>query len=196
MKLWLLLLLLLPALLAGELAFEAETLDFRLESLPAGGDTLLWTVSGDYYFSNLGQDPLSRPIWFPIPADSSAGRAEILDLSLIDPADSMSVELLKQNVQGLMFRLALPARSFARLRLSYRQRVYGSEVRYILKTANAWGRPLPHSTLNLFVSNSIELAGPPYPDPHLAPVPGGTRYLWQLPDFVPQSDFVVSIIRP
>jgi len=192
-KAFLLLLLLLPGLLLAQpqFAFEGEVLDFSLEKTSPESDTLLWIVSGRFYLSNLHHEALSRLIWFPVPASDSVGVAEDVSISLIEPVDSMSVELLYQNQRGFGFRLDLPARSFAGVKISYRQKICGSEARYVLLTANSWGRPLPSSEINLTLGQGITLTDLPYPDPIASLDAQNSNYRWTFLDFVPDRDFVV-----
>ena len=191
----LVLLALLPLLLLAQpqFGFEGEVLDFALTSSLAGGDTLLWTVSGDYYISNLHGESLSQVIGFPVPSSDSVSVAAIEELSLIDPADSMRVELLRQTEQGFLFRLELPARSFVGLRVSYMQKISGSQARYVLLTANSWGRPLPSCEISLFVEQGLTLQHFPLPDPVIFPSGLGDVYHWQLQGFQPETDFIVTL---
>jgi len=196
-KPFLLLLLLLPGLLLAQpqFAFEGEVLDLSLERISADHDTLLWTVSGRFFLSNLHSASLSRLIWFPVPASDSAGVAEDVLVSLIEPADSMEVELLYQNPRGFGFRLDLPARSFAELKIGYRQRISGSEARYVLLTANAWGRPLPSSEIYLALGQGLKLTDLPYPEPVVDLGALASNYRWTFLNFVPDKDFVLRFQR-
>lgn len=190
-----LLLILLPVFLAanGGPNFEGERLEFRLERIAEESDTLLWSVSGDFYFSNLSQEPLSRLIWFPVPSSDSIGVAEDVFVSIPETADSMSVELIRQTPQGFSFRLDLPERSFAGVRISYRQRISGSEARYVLLTTNAWGRPLPSSEIALRLEPGLELAELPFPNPAISH--DGSSYHWSFLNFVPEKDFILHFRR-
>lgn len=191
----LLLLLLIPVLLPAQaqFSFEGETLQFSLARISAHSDTLLWTVKGDYYFSNMHQDDLSRLIAFPVPSSDSVGVADILELCLIEPGDSMHVELLQQTAQGFSFRLDMPRRSFCTLHIHYTQQISGKEARYVLLTANAWGRPLPSSEISLTLDGSLEPEYLSYPSDLVALGNGEQFYHWQFLDFVPDKDFVVRV---
>ncbi len=193
----LVLLALLPVLLLAQpqLSYEGEVLDFALISSLAGGDTLLWNVSGDYYFSNLSDAAISQVIGFPVPSSDSASVAEITELSLIDPADSMRVELLRQTNDGFAFRLDLPPRSFVGARISYTQKISGNQAGYVLLTANSWGRPLPSCEITLFVEGGLELRDYPLPDPVIFPSSLGDTYHWQLTGFRPATDFMVNLVE-
>ncbi|MDP2400777.1 MAG: hypothetical protein Q8M66_02250 [Actinomycetota bacterium] len=172
-------------------SFEGEKLSF---SLSRGEESdLLWEVSGEYYFSNQHQSPLSQAIAFPIPTSQDTDSALITNLSIIEPTDSMAVKLLTQTDSGIVFLLDLPARSFAGLRLAYSQKVWGKQAVYILSTANNWGRPLPYCQIELFVQRGIELIEPPFPDAQIIQGEEGSVYLWQFVDFVPEGEFVLML---
>jgi len=189
------LLLLLPVLLLAQpqFSFEGETLQFSLFYASADTDTLLWSVTGDFYFSNMHSEALSRMIWFPVPSSGQNSVADILELSLIEPGDSMQVELLRQTEQGFSFRLDMPQRSFAGVRIHYKQRISGKEAQYVLVTANSWGRPLPSSEISLTLEGSLELDYLSYPNDIVALGNGEQFYHWQFLDFVPDKDFIVRV---
>ncbi|HOZ01257.1 MAG TPA: hypothetical protein PLG20_05540 [Candidatus Syntrophosphaera sp.] len=194
---WLLAFLLLPGLLCaqGQLAFEAEVLDFELSRLDGQADTLVWNVRGSYYFSNLHDAAISREIWFPVPSSDSIGVAEKVEVALLEPADSMSVELTCQTDDGFTFRLDLPQRSFVGVHIKYDQKISGKEARYVLLTANAWGRPLPSCEITLFLEGGLELRDYPLPDPVIVPSSLGDTYHWQITGFRPETDLIVNLVE-
>lgn len=186
--------LLLPALLVAQpqFGFEGEQLSFSLVRSPAP-DTLVWTVIGDFYLSNLHREALSRMLTFPVPSNAEIGVAENLELALVEPTDSMAVELLGQGDSGFSFRLDLPPRSFAQLRISYSQKISGKTTHYVLLTANSWGRPLPFCEMTLLLEPDIELVELPFPGPDLSSGDAGKIYHWQFLDFTPDRDFILRI---
>jgi len=187
--------LLVPVLLAGTagFAFEAEELYFSVTRDPADSTSLLWTVEGDYYFSNLSDEAFSGPIAFPIPSDGKANIARLRELKLVDPEEGMQVRLEYQNAQGLLFNLALPARGFAKVRIGYDQAMPDSTAVYILKSANTWGRPLPYSGITLKVQTGLRVEWPGFPDPHISDPLDGGSYRWEFHDHVFQSDFRILL---
>ncbi|MBW6514091.1 MAG: hypothetical protein K0B87_04985 [Candidatus Syntrophosphaera sp.] len=194
LRAFLCLLALLPVLLAAQpqFSFEGERLEFTLVR-GAGPDSLVWTVSGYFYLSNLHHEALSRVIAFPVPSNAEIGSAENLELALVEPADSMAVELLAQGASGFSFSLDLPPRSFAKLRIRYSQRISGKTAHYVLLTANSWGRPLPFCEMTLLLEPGLELEELPFPGPDLSSGEAGTLYHWQFLDFSPERDFSVRL---
>jgi hypothetical protein len=187
--------LLVPLLLCGTagLTFEGETLVFTLSREAPGSDSLVWLAQGDYYFSNLSNDGISSPIAFPIPSGNGSEVAVLHDLALIDPADSMAVELLRQHDQGLLFTLKLPANSFAHLRLSYSQIITGAEAVYILKSANTWGRALPYCGIELLVEEGLKVSVPGFPGPRIQTTDGCTSWQWDFTNIVFSHDFRITL---
>ena len=175
----------------AQFSFEGEVLQFSLTRGSATADTLLWSVTGDYYFSNMHEAPLSRVIWFPVPSNATMGKAEILELCLIEPSDSMWVELVNHTDQGFSFRLDLPPTSFAKLHLHYTQKISGKEARYVLLTANSWGRSLPSSEITLNLDNTIEPVYLSYVHDAVRRDEMSHSYFWSFTDFVPDEDFVI-----
>ncbi len=185
---------LLPVLLAAQpqFGFEGERLDFTLVR-SASPDTLDWTVSGDYYLSNLHDEALSGVIVFPVPSSSEIGSAGNIRLDLIEPSDSMAVELTGQSDKGFSFRLDLPPRSFAKLHINYSQKISGKTAHYVLLTANSWGRPLPFCEMTLNLGQGVELEEMPFPSPSLSSGEIGKVFNWQFQGFSPEKDFIVRI---
>ncbi len=187
--------LLVPLLLCGTagLTFEGETLVFTLSREAPGSDSLVWLAQGDYYFSNLSNDGISSPIAFPIPSGYGSEVAVLHDLAIIDPADSMAVDLLRQLDQGLLFTLKLPANCFAHLRLSYSQIITGAEAVYILKSANTWGRALPYCGIELLVEEGLDISVPDLPNPVTTNMDGWTSWRWDITQVVFEHDFRVRM---
>ncbi len=188
------LLVLLPVVLfaQAQYAFEGEELNFTLLR-SASSDSLIWSVCGDFYMSNLHNESLSRMIVFPVPSTLEIGGAENIKLELMDPSDSMAVDLIGHGDNGFSFRLDLPSRSFVKLRISYNQRIGGNTAHYVLLTANSWGRPLPFCDMTLTLGHGIELEELPFPSPSLSSCEMGKVYHWQYLDFRPDKDFIVMI---
>lgn len=174
-------------------SFEAEKLSFSLKIDDSSSDALLWEVSGDYFFSNQHAHAISQPIAFPIPSSANVSLAVIHELSIIEPSDSMAVSLLSQNSQSIVFKLDLPPRSFAGVRLSYSQKVVGKEAVYTLSTAKTWGKPLSFCEIKLFIGNGIKPVSLPFADPQIIQGNSGNVYYWQFIDFVPLGEFVVIV---
>lgn len=185
---------LLPAMLfaQAQYGFEGEKLDFSLLR-GASPDTLLWTVRGDFYLSNLNNEALSRLIVFPVPSTPLIGMASDVKLDLLEPVDSMAVELAGLSENGFSFRLDMPPRSFAKLRISYSQKISGKTAHYVLLTANSWGRPLPFCDITLTLGHGIELEDYPFPSPEVSSGETGEVFHWQFQHFSPERDFIVRI---
>ena len=185
---------LLPAMLFAQAryGFEGEKLDFSLLR-GASPDTLLWTVRGDFYLSNLNNEALSRLIVFPVPSTPLIGMASDVKLDLLEPVDSMAVELAGLSEKGFSFRLDMPPRSFAKLRISYSQKISGKTAHYVLLTANSWGRPLPFCDITLTLEPGIELEDYPFPSPEVSSDGTGEVFHWQIQHFSPERDFIVRI---
>lgn len=173
--------LLFLALIAGvdcsALSFEAEELDFTLHL-----DSI--ELDGLYHFANYADSCISQLIYFPVPEDSLCLEPELLMLEVVE--DSLSTcELIDQGKQGLNFVLEMPQRSFCTLRIKYRQQLLGNYARYIITTANGWGRPLPYAKYCLKVADEVKLLSLPFPDPQGSE----GQYWWEFEDFSPQQEF-------
>jgi hypothetical protein len=171
------------------LSFEAESVDFSLTRDPGTGNPL-WQVDGVYSFSNLSSQPVSQAILFPVPSDSTVSEPYDLRLEWITPGDSLALFRDAITPNGFRFRLGMPARSFAQLRIAYKQVLYGNEASYILTSANQWGRPLPSAGFTLFIQAGMEVPEPPFPDPRAVSTDLGTILSWEFLGFRPEGEFV------
>ncbi len=159
------------------LSFEAEELDFTLHL-----DS--FELDGLYYFANYADSSISQVVSFPVPVDSLCLLPELLKLEVVD--DSLSAcRLISKGKQGFMFMLEMPARSFCTVRISYKQQLFGDYARYIITTANGWGRPLPYAKYSLKVDDEVKLLSLPFPDPQGSE----GQYTWEFCDFSPETEF-------
>lgn len=159
------------------LSFEAEELDFTLHL-----DNLM--LDGLYHFANYADSSISRVIMFPVPVDSLCLEPELLSLAVVN--DSLSTcQLLGKGKQGFSFMLTMPERSFCTLRISYKQQLRGNYARYIITTANGWGKPLPYAKYSLTVADEVKLLELPFP----APQRSEGHYYWEFSDFSPTREF-------
>lgn len=179
-----LLLLLLAVICTGifALSFEAEELQFTLNQ----GN---WEMDGLFYFANYADTLVSSPIYFPIPEDSLSLHPEILALEVVE--DSLASCMLSSlRTGGFGFMLTMPARHFCTVRIAYRQALLGKHAKYIITTANSWGKPLAFASYKLKVAAGISLTKLPFPlQQH-----SDDTYYWEFNDFRPQHEFEVHFL--
>lgn len=159
------------------ISFEAEELCF---SLQRGS----WEMDGLFHFANYTAEQVSKTIYFPIPEDSLSLHPELLLLEVLD--DSLATcRFLTQGKGGFSFALTMPARHFCSLRIAYRQTLRGNTAKYIISTANSWGKPLVYASYGLRVAEGITVTKLPFP-PQAS---YGSEYEWMFENFSPVSEF-------
>jgi hypothetical protein len=159
------------------ISFEAEELSFNLR--PG-----YWEMDGLFHFANYAAEEVSKTIYFPIPEDSLSLHPELLMLEVLD--DSLaSCRLLSQGAGGFSFALVMPARHFCTMRIAYRQELRGNKAKYIISTANSWGKPLTFASYVLNVANGISITKTPFPPQQSC----GGEFEWMFENFSPVSEF-------
>jgi len=175
------LLLFLTGIIAlSALSFEAEELDFYLESD-------LWKMDGLFHFANYDTVAVTKLIYFPVVCDSLCLPVKINTLAIQDSSGA-EVTLLKQTKNGFTFLLSLPALSFCTLRIDYSQILQGNYAKYIITTANSWGRALPYAKYTLHPGKNVQISSLPFP----VQKQEGRNYIWEFYDFSPDKEFEVT----
>lgn len=184
MKLFVLLSLAFLAASLSALNFEAEELSFSLEKG-------FWEMDGLFYFANYTAEPVSKVIFFPVPQDSLNLAPELISLGL-SLADSLaSCTLLNQFEEGFTFSLSMPEQHFCAVRIVYRQKLLGNTAKYIISSANTWGKPLRFASYSLRLGKGLELSKLPFANPvHKE----GLLY-WEFRDFRPETEFELQFRR-
>lgn len=177
MKLVLLVLLFCSAVSLGALSFEAEELVFTLQK----GS---WEMDGLFHFANYQEIEVSQAIYFPIPSDSLSLLPALLALEVIDASEA-SCQLIQQTRGGVSFMLSMPEKSFCTLRIAYQQSLLGNKAKYIITTANFWGKPLSYASYKLIVDSGITISKLPFAEQRITT----EGYLWEFYEFSPQHEF-------
>ncbi len=169
----------LSSLLVG-LSFEAEELQFTLSK----GE---WEMDGLFHFANYREIEVSQAIYFPIPSDSLSLQPALLALEVIDASEA-SCQLIQQTKGGISFMLSMPEKSFCTLRIAYRQSLLGNKAKYIITTANSWGKPLSYASYKLIVGSETTISKLPFAEQKITT----EGYLWEFYEFSPQHEFEVE----
>ncbi|MDD2228055.1 MAG: hypothetical protein PHY48_01425 [Candidatus Cloacimonetes bacterium] len=179
MKLILLLLLAVFTCSLFALSFEAEELEFTIHKG-------YWEMDGLFHFANYADTLKSIPIYFPIPEDSLSLHPEIIALEVVE--DSLASCMLSSvQTGGFAFVLSMPAQHFCTVRIAYRQTLIGEKAKYIITTANSWGKPLAYASYKLKVADGISISKLPFPkQQHTA-----DTYFWEFSSFSPATEFEV-----
>ncbi|MEN6445311.1 MAG: hypothetical protein ABFC98_04630 [Candidatus Cloacimonas sp.] len=164
------------------LSFEAEELNFTLQKER-------WEMEGLYYFANYDTIAVAQLIYFPIPVDSVCLPATLKKIAIQEGKDA-KVTMKKQTQNGFSFSLSLPAKSFCSVQIIYTQALKGNYAKYIITSANAWGRPLPYAKYTLRKGKKVEITALPFPVQKRKK----DSYTWEFYDFVPDKDIAVHFV--
>jgi len=175
-----LLLFLTGIIVLSALSFEAEELDFYLESD-------LWEMDGLFHFANYDSLSTKELIYFPVPSDSLCLPAKIQTLAIQD-SNGAEVTMLNQSKNGFTFLLSLPALSFCSLHINYTQALKSNYAKYIITTSNSWGRPLPYAKYTLHPGIKVQISSLPFP----LQKQEERNYIWEFYDFTPDKEFEVT----
>jgi len=166
--------------------------DFTQEDLSFTLSEGLFKLDGDYMFSNYSPEDITQNIYFPIPADEKSLPADHITMEVIKPLAGQKVKITSVNPQGFWFELTLPAQTIAVCKIKYEQKLLGKSAKYILLTANSWGKPLEYAKYTLNVSNKMNLVKPPLDNPVITKRLFGKQYKWEYTNYSPDKDFIVE----
>jgi|GEM_PF-2114195 len=166
---------------ASDPRFVSETV--RLEI-----DAAEFSVEGTYFFTG-GTNHTDFPVFYPFPADAGLGPAELVGAWI--RTNRGAEEPLGALVfrDGLRFRLPFSTADSCSVRVRYRQASPERRAVYILRSTQAWGRPLERAE---FVAVCTQAATDPvfnYPFRASAPSPG--TYTFEASPFLPEEDLVI-----
>lgn len=175
-------LLLASRAVGQEVNFFKEDITFRLT-------TEFFYVDGTYWFSNPSNRKAEELIYYPIPV---AGKNNPVDsIDFFDITQGVQPQISKRKEAGFNFILAIAAHDTALYHIAYRQKLNGDSAMYILRTTQAWNRPLEYAEYRLMIGDSIDVTGFSYDPDKVYTIEGNKIYLWKRVDFMPEKDFVI-----
>jgi hypothetical protein len=166
--------------------------DFTQEDLSFTLSKVLFTLDGDYMFSNYSPEDIVQNIYFPIPADEKTLPAQNITMNVIKPLPGQKVKIMSISPQGFWFELTLPAQTIAVCKIKYEQKLLGKSAKYILLTANSWGKPLEYAKYRLSVSKHVKMTKMPLDNPVVKKGLFHNKYGWEYNNYVPDKDFIVE----
>ncbi|MFA6469553.1 MAG: hypothetical protein WCW35_11700 [Bacteroidota bacterium] len=180
MKKIVVLILVFNAIIFGqELQFLKEDITFQISE-----DVL--RVDGYYWFSNASLTASDRLIFFPF--GSSELRSSVYSIGV------WNISLLQSSIHpqkyrdGISFVLSIPALDTTVIRISYRQRIIGDSVTYILRSTIRWGRALESAEYKLRVDPHRRMTAFSITPDRMYTVGEEVIYFWKRVDFMPHSD--------
>lgn len=168
--------------LAQEVIFFKEDITFRLSGK-------YFYVDGTYWFSNSSRHEVQRLIYYPFPAAGKSGSVDSMDV--FDLSKGAEPEISNRTDAGFSFILKMSSHDTSLYHIAYRQKLNGDSAMYILRTTQAWNRPLEYAEYRLMIGDSIDVTGFSYDPDKVYTIEGNKIYLWKRVDFMPEKDFVI-----
>ena len=162
--------------------FFKEYIAFRLS-------TEYFYVDGTYWFSNPSDRGTKRLIYYPLPM---AGKISSVDsVDVFDITHGIQPRISDRTETGFSFILRTAGRETTLYHIAYHQKISGDSAVYILRSTQAWNRPLDYAEYKLLVEDSVVTTGFSYSPDKVYDVEGKKIYLWRRGNFMPDKDFII-----
>lgn len=167
----------------------SQSLEFFEESLffeISGG---FFTVDGQYYFRNTGQNDIHQILFYPFPADEDPLSIDSIFVTVTPVTEEQL--LVHRSEKGFSFLVQLKAGEEKAYHIVYRQRV-SHHATYILTSTKYWGKPLEKAFYQLKVPANNFITFFSYPPDYQEENTGGIIYYWYRENFMPDKDFKIE----
>jgi len=187
-KIFILFLALLPScqLFSQDLEFYKEDLFFEIKNH-------CFYVKGIYYFSNVSNNNIVKPIFYPFPINKT--EYGIVDSIIIKDINANITVPFKKDSLGVLFYLKLDAYQTTKYQISYQQNLLSNTAEYILLTTKNWGKPFEQARYQLTLSdckiNSFSIT----PDSSSFSN-HKSLYFWNKHNYMPDSNMVFHLNYP
>jgi len=159
-----------------EVSFIEEYIDFSIGK--SGFET-----NGIYVFANNGDKEVQMEIRFPF-----ALGMDSIDVQRVYNLSYNKTMPYRSLNKSISFMLELAARDTVYVNIAYTQTLLKNNV-YILRSTQAWGKPLQKAQYSLTVHDSLSIENFSYPPDSQE----DNVYHWEKYDFLPTEDFEVTI---
>ena len=175
--------IILPFLLIGELRFYKEDLHFTLTDST-------FSVDGLYFLHNSSEQTYHQRLFYPFPQDSLYGKVNNVFCESISRSDSSSVIHWNQNGAHLM--VIIPAQDTTIARIVYEQKLNGNKAEYILETTIFWEKGFEQAYYDLPFPKTITIDSLSYLPDELVETETFYKLIWKKKDFLPLKNFIVK----
>lgn len=170
---------LIPETKSQKIKFFSEDLTFKLQQD-------IFEVDGLYFFRNITDSEVQQVLFYPFPDVEKYG--EISFVSITTQGDTASM-LLRQTDRGAFFRVELQPTEQMAYHIIYRQKLKSKKAKYIIVTAQKWGKPFETADYRLEFPDSLKLTSVSI-EPDATFLKGQLNsYTWRRQNFMPTVDF-------
>lgn len=151
-----------------------------------------FSVDGDYFFCNSGQDSVSRILLYPFPEDPTYGEAEGIKIKNLTTGDAIPFSKTKS---GIYFPVNISPMKAIRHNIAYSQPITGNKAEYILLTTQQWGKPFERANYQLCVPEAMKIDSVSI-QPDTVYINEGKRwYIWHRSDYMPRQNMIFYFSR-
>lgn len=168
----------------------AQRTEFYKEDLHFYLEPNYFITEGFYYFSNNDSANNNHIIFYPFPTGNKYGKVD--SVSVFDNTFKKEISFSQQkNNTGISFPLTLEGYGFRKIKIVYRQRLYGNIAEYILTTTKNWGKPLETANYSLTIPVKIRIDSLSYPADSVKFDNKRNTYYWNKKNFLPKENFMI-----
>ena len=117
-----------------------------------------FAISGIYYFRNNTDSNRPMPIVFPFYIDDSTHYPHKIEAFVFDGDQKSKLDFQENKERGsIRIHIPMKPKSTSVWRLEYTQKIDKPQATYILKSTQAWGRPLEEALYKIDIPNDIDI---------------------------------------
>jgi hypothetical protein len=154
-------------------------------------------VTGIYEFASTIDENRGWPIFYPYVMDKDHGDARTILVEVVEDDTSHPLQFKEREI-GSTWHLDLPANSWKKVRVVYRQELKSNLATYVLTTTRAWHAPLDYANFYVTVprekSQGVTLSYAP--DDTTTNEDGSVTYVIRRSDLMPERDLTVKWLPP
>jgi hypothetical protein len=171
-----------------------QNINFFREDITFHLDSASFVVEGYYWFLNPSSEMVNRVILYPFPR---RGKDEIIDSTdVLEVYNSSTKKIIDLTENGFYFPVSINPKDTALYRIRYRQKVLSDSVKYILRSTQAWGKPLETAEFKLVTDTAISIIRFSYPPDKTYNINKKKIYYWKRTNFLPERDMVFHLSKP
>ncbi len=133
-------------------------LEFYKEEISMTINNGEFIISGTYYFRNNTDSDRPMPVVFPFYIDDSTHYPHEISAFSIDGDDTFKLDFQENKERGSI-RIVIPMKpkAISVWRLEYTQKIDKPRATYILKSTQAWGKPLEEALYKIDIPDNIDI---------------------------------------
>jgi len=117
-----------------------------------------FAISGTFYFRNNTEMGRPMPIVFPFYIDDSTHYAHEISAFVMDGQERHQLDYQENRERGsIRIRVPMKPKGITLWHLEYTQKIDKSQATYILRSTQAWGKPLEEALYKIDIPDNIDI---------------------------------------